>query len=193
MNIEVPFELGETVWRASYGNREERVQCPECLGSTVITILRGDGERFDIDCGCCKHSYDATGGTIKRFFSESEPELFTCRRVRIDGDDVEYSESPPGEGAYNITKATRLFRDKADCQKECDRINEETQKENEAREVRNIASKRKGMAWSVHYWNRNLKELERKVEVARARLHVCKEKAKVRVCAADKKAETPNE
>lgn len=64
----------------------------------------------------------------------------------------------------------------AECAVRCKELNEERRKTDEERAISNLASKRRDLAWSVHYWGGQVKKLERDLEVARARLARCKDK-----------------
>jgi len=74
--------------------------------------------------------------------------------------------------------STVLFESKDACQEACDALNAECTKHEEEMAIATLASKRRDLAWSVHYWGRLVKNLERQLEQARARLAVCKEKEK---------------
>lgn len=173
--IEIPFAIGETVWSIGSGHREETVVCPECAGTKAITMIQGSGERFSLGCARCGPVYEDPRGYITRTIYEHRPERFVCARVSVDGAEVRYSEAPSSATCYTSRDSADLFRDQAECQARCDVLNAEKAAADREREIANIASKRKDLAWSVHYWQGQIRRLEKQLEAARAALAVCKE------------------
>jgi hypothetical protein len=152
MKIELPFELGELLWKASYGSHGTTITCPECVGTREVTVIMGNGERYKLDCRACATGYDAPTGKVTVFKSESVPEPFIPRRYGHSGESWWYSESEPDANCYSYTEVQHLFRTKEECLADCTARNLETDKENEKRALAQLASKRRDLAWSVHYW-----------------------------------------
>lgn len=172
--IELPFELGVTIWAADTSSHPEWVECPECAGTRVLTLIQGNGEQVSIDCACCRNGYEPSTGRVQTTQWRAAPRPFTPRRFRMDGDEWMFSEESPEAVAYGCYRVDRLFKDRAACQAECDRMNAEHVKHMEESMLLNLMSKRRDMAWSVHYWGRQVKDLEKNLERAKARLQVCK-------------------
>lgn len=175
-NFEVPFAIGETVWACSYDRREEWITCPDCAGTRTITLILGNGTQQSMECNLCQSGYDRPRGMIQHIIHGSIPVQVTCRRI-VDFRDSEpcYSDSEEDAGSYRTYKASELYRDKAECEVACAKRNEENRVEDERRALANLESKRRSLAFSSHYWARQVKELERDLELARARLAVCKQ------------------
>jgi hypothetical protein len=129
-----------------------------------LTLIRGNGEQVSLDCNYCQIGYDPPRGYVEHNRYHYTPEQFVCRRVTgISHGEVEYSDAP----------ASALFRDKDACAVRCEELNEQRSKEDAARRLANLSSKRHSLAHSVHYWGRQVKELQRDLEVAQAKLAVC--------------------
>ena len=157
--IAIPFSIGEELWRAVSTNNVQHVVCPECAGTKVLTIIKGNGEQVSVGCDLCSWGFEPPHGWIEKCDRAFQPVKFIPRRIdiRVDvfGEKFMYSEDSPD----------------ASC---CILVNEAEEKAK--RDIHVLASKRESLAFSVSYWSRELKESERRVEVARARLAVCKTK-----------------
>jgi len=172
-SIEIPFNIGEQIWWVGNGYREEWITCPECAGTKVLTLIQGNGEKVSLDCACCSLGYEPPTGTIKRTFYQYEPTPFICQTVEMGfGGDFRYTDVI---GQSHEVKGN-LFRTKEECQEQCDKLNLEKEKDEERRLLNNTQSKRRDMAWSVHYWGQMVSKLKKELEAAQARLNVCKEK-----------------
>jgi len=174
-SIPIPFAIGETVWFPGYGSREEWETCPDCAGSKVVTLIQGNGSRVDLACASCALGYEPPRGVIARRVSDRRPVPFTCGRVSLDGAKVRYSESPPDATAYASVDAEDLFRDHTACLARCAELNEQYAAEEERRLLANLQHNRRDMAWSARYWGRKVRELERDLALAKARLATSKD------------------
>lgn len=176
--IPIPYALGAELWWVGNEYQEQWVTCAECAGSKAITVIFGNGETASLACAACLRGYEPPAGVVKRVFYEHKPTPFTANRVRIDGDEVQYSTSEPSASCYRTVDAKALFLTEAECQVECDKLNAERIKHEEKMAIQNLASKRRDLAWSAHYWRSEVARLEKNLESARARLAVCKERKK---------------
>ena len=41
--MEIPFAIGEKVWAARPSYEESCIECPDCCGKKVLTIVKKDG------------------------------------------------------------------------------------------------------------------------------------------------------
>lgn len=162
--IEVPFALGVTIWRAKYGFRETWVTCPECCGTKAVTLILGNGENYSIDCACCQSGYGPPLGVVKETVYECDPRRFTPTKIDKWGDEWVYSDG------HNNVYVKDLFDAEDPCRRRCDEMNREHEAELVRRNEAIHESKKRDLAWSVHYWGRTVKRLERELEGARARL-----------------------
>jgi hypothetical protein len=173
--IELPFAIGEQIWWAGDGFRQEWVTCPECAGTRVIEMIQGNGERVALDCECCRSGYEPSRGVVVRTRYEFKPVPFTPQRWRCDGDEFGFSESPPDAAHYTIVYAKDLFKDRDECLKRCAEKNAEHAAEDERRFMANLSSKRRSMAFSAHYWRGQVEKLRKELAMAEARLARCKQ------------------
>lgn len=172
--IQIPFALGVQIWWTGNNHRETWVECPECAGTKVIEMIKGNGERVSLDCELCGPGYEHPRGRVRRTIYEYRPTPFLPLRVRIDGDQFSYSESPPDANCYGSVYSTHLFATREECQIKCDEMNAEHAKADEERLIHQIKSKRKRLAFSASYWRGQIREFEKNIERAKAMLNRCK-------------------
>lgn len=174
-NLKIPFAIGQIVYSVGNGYKKRWITCPGCLGDKFIKMVQGNGQVFQINCAGCSLGYDPPTGILEEIYYEHTPTTFICNRVSVDGNRISYSESLPDSTCYSNMEAQYLFADKEDCQRKCDKLNKERTEHEKNRMLANLSSKKRDMAYSVHYWSRKVKDLERDLEIAKDRLNVCKE------------------
>ena len=172
--IELPFAIGEQVWWVGHGHDTETIVCPECAGTKVIEMTKGNGERVSLDCGLCGPGYDPPRGVITRNVYNYTPTPFTPRRWDKSCGEFTFSESEPGSSCYSFSYAKDLFRDRNECQKRCDELKKELTENQERRMLANISSKRKSLAFSASYWSQQVARYRKELAAAEARLSRCK-------------------
>lgn len=173
--IQIPFALDVQIWWTGNGHREEWIECPECAGTKAIEMIKGNGERVSLDCALCGPGYDAPRGVIRKHIYEHEPTPFTPRRVRVDGDDFMYSESPPSASCYGSVDDKHLFATREECQTKCDEMNAARAKADDERLIHEIRSKRKSLAFSASYWQGQVRDYEKRLAQAKALLNRCRQ------------------
>lgn len=167
--IPIPRPLNVTLWWIGDGYRQERIECPECAGTCAIEMTKGNGEKVSIQCGHCQSGFDPPRGWVNRTRFAYAPEAVVASKCTMHGDTFYYSL----ECGRN-TIADRLFLTFDECAAECVKLNDEHNANELQRELACLSSNRHSMSFSASYWGRQVKDLERKLELARARLAVCK-------------------
>lgn len=174
--ITLPFALGETVWHAAHGCIEERVPCPECAGTRVIEMLKGNGESVALDCNECGPGYDPPRGWVIKSTMAFTPRPFTPRRWSSSGDGFTFSESDPSASCWSSVDQHDLFHTREECEARCKERNAEFQAENDRRALAQRAHNRRSLSHSATYWSKEVKRIEAELERAKARLARCKHK-----------------
>ena len=54
--IPIPFAIGQQLWAISSGHGETWITCPECDGTKVLTLVKGNGESIKLPAGAFKES-----------------------------------------------------------------------------------------------------------------------------------------
>ena len=168
--LNIPYDVGAEMWTPSNDSHMLTVQCPECCGNKYVTVTLGSGNVYTLDCACCGHGLDRPRGYVEVRDYTSGPKCVTLGAVTIET----WGSGP--ELRYGGIGVTDLYENEEACRDECTRRNRERKKNDEEQALHRIASKRKELAWSVHYWGRQVAELKRDLERAEARLAVCKER-----------------
>jgi hypothetical protein len=179
MKIELPFELGVQVWKATLHYREVREVCPECNGNKVVVVTQGNGEAFELPCkGCEVDVLTPPCGYVTHQESDYIPLSFIPKRWGIYGQDAWYSESSPDASSWTQTDAKDLFSDFMECIHRCNALNVERDVELKKREYQHLMHKRQDYAWSVHYWRNQRNKLRKDLGWVEARLVQIKERTK---------------
>ena len=158
------------MWVPGPAHREVQAVCPECIGTKVVMMVLENGSQFHLDCCCCQVGYDGPRGWVIQREVWFKPEVAIVAGVDFQDGETNYRTN---RGCFREVYSTA-----EECQPECDRRQAEYEADEERRSLANLQSKRRDCAWSVHYWGRKVKELERDLEAARARLHRIKAEKK---------------
>lgn len=134
-----------------------------------------NGEVYSLNCACCSSGYDGPFGYVVRTIHEFTPTPFIARRVRMDGDEFMYSESPRSAPCYSSVQATHLYLTEEECAAACAKLTAQYQEDMEKSLLRQLASKRESLAFSVHYWRNQVNKIEKDLERAKAQLNRCKQ------------------
>lgn len=171
--LNIPFEIGQPLWRVESGYGINMVTCPECQGDGFITFVLKDGTKHTLNCRGCGGPYDKElgSGKVRDAKWEFRPVRFIPRRVDIHGEEFSYSESGPNETCYRTVSADDLFTTKEECEQECERQRERC-KNTEWRNRFVKARNNKDAAWSVHYWRKQIRDHENDIRIAWERLNV---------------------
>lgn len=175
------FKVGDKAYLASMESHQERVVCPDCLGSKYITVILGDKTELHIDCCTCGIGYDPPRGYVTYHSYRPKPQV---EEITIDG--VEYAKN---EGGYTATKyeynksscswrtasPDRVFLFKEEAQEKA----ESMAKEASERALNDFLSKEKPThtwAWNATYHRRMMKHAEQDYQYHKAKLEAAKRK-----------------
>jgi hypothetical protein len=81
MNIETPFKVGQTYWKAKSHCEQKWVPCPVCAGKKVVVVLDGYDNRWSVDCDSCGMGHDYPRGFINEYDYTPGTEPFTIAGV----------------------------------------------------------------------------------------------------------------
>lgn len=173
-SIPIPHPLHEPLWAVGPSTRKETITCPECLGTRTLTVTQGNGAQFEVACACCTVGFGPAQGIIEQTIMERRPVRFTPRRVDVRGNEITYSDAEPGANCYRTMDAENMFTDAAACAARCAELDEKDRAWREEQSINHLKSKRRDLAWSVHYWQGEVRRLEEQLDRVRARLGLCK-------------------
>lgn len=173
MEVELPFDIGETVWFVGPEYREEVVPCPICAGDRVVTVSNSSGETWRMECAACRDGYHSPKGHIVRHIPGYWPTQVTLTRLGGDFDRPYYQDESRSD--LGLLYPDKLFYDFDDCKTMCEQLHAEKSKEEERRYLANRESKGRDMAWSIYYWRRQKRDLEKQLGWVNARIQQIKE------------------
>lgn len=166
--IRIPYSIGDVVWRVSRTPREISIQCPECAGTLALRVRLGNGDDLSLPCACCSAGYSPSG-VVKRWSHDVEPEVFTCRAVRVEGTAVSYRNR-----AGSWEDVGNLFGTREECQEACAGLAAASAEAESKRQMVHLEHKRRDLAWSAHYWYRKRRDLRDDLERVEKRLNAIK-------------------
>lgn len=169
------------MWIARAGMSTVTKQCPHCLGSRIVTVLFGDGEKATFDCGLCARGYEGSFGVIEDY------EYIASADQRTVGG-VESEQSPKGikyryrynvrDGCYNISDGSEVFATQEEALKRSSELAAIHHKAHaDCLEWKKEDTKRT-WAWNASYHRRNIKEAQRQLEYHTKKLAVASAKSK---------------
>lgn len=116
--IPIPFAVGQKLWAISTGHSETWITCPECNGTKILTLVKGNGEIIELRCNYCERDFEPRG-IVRRVVYDCQPLPFVPKRVEMYGQEFRYSESSPDATAYQFYESSDLFEDREACAAAC--------------------------------------------------------------------------
>lgn len=174
------FQIGETIYYATFGHTSRWITCPDCLGAKKLTCIMGDGTQVGVDCSLCSRGWEGSHGVVEQWDMAGETRKATItgvnNRVTDQGQEVEYITA-----CSHYVKHENAFADEAEAKTRADAL----AKEYEADQNKRFLAKEKDghtWAWHVRYHRREIVELEKRLVHHRAKLELSKMKAKEPSC-----------
>lgn len=166
------FNIGDKVWHAGRESTPEQVICPECFNKKYLTVILGDDSKVTIDCVGCSVGINPPRGYITYNKQSVEAKLVTICRKTEESDHVEYGFDRAG-CAMHIAKDTDLFSTKAEAEIRAKELAEEWNKEQLIKIHRKEKNDR-AWSWHVHYYRKTIRDAEKTIKDAKARLDAAK-------------------
>ena len=167
------FNIGDTVYWASYQHKAQHIPCPDCGGTKRVRVILYDNEEVSIECATCSHGYNPPKGTIVVYEYSKDAKKGTITGVEIREDGTQWRISQ----GY-IVKDSEVFPTREAALARA----EETAVHANAEEQRRISDKERPTrtwAWNASYHRREIKECERRITYHKAKLAVADARTKV--------------
>jgi len=172
------FNLGDLVFRATYGRHEKWVTCPDCLGTRHVKVILGDGTEVTIECGgCYPGGFEASKGVILQYEYRVEVRTHTVTGVTVRSGGAEYELDKFGGCSFYVATDKDVFATEA----EALAYGESMRAEHEEAENKRLMSKtkdHKSWAWNATYHRREIARHEREIAYHKQKAHICASKAK---------------
>jgi hypothetical protein len=81
MNIETPFKVGQTYWKAKSHCEQVKVPCPVCAGKRVVVVIDGYDKQWTVECDSCGIGHDYSRGYVHEYDYTPDVEPFTIANV----------------------------------------------------------------------------------------------------------------
>ena len=175
--IKPKFNLGDTVYMASYEAVYRNIVCPDCLGSKRVKVVLGDGTEVSIECGGCDPGgYEPSTGYVRQVNYEIVVHKRTVTGVTLSSIGVEYQLDKFDCSYYTGTDATCFATEQEANQKA-----ESDKTASEAEENKRLMAKtkdHKSWAWNATYHRKCAKNAKRELEYHEDKARICAKNAK---------------
>ena len=168
------YQLGDKVWRARTTTIEKHKTCPDCLGSKCVTVVLADYQCFSIPCETCDHRglWEGPLGYVKYDEHVDYVEEMEIQGIEITEKGVEYKTTK----AYRVEE-DQLYPSKDQAEAVAKTLAEERTKREESKVYRKEKDHKK-WAWHVRYYRSQIKDAQKTIERATAKLNYAKTKTK---------------
>ncbi len=78
------FQIGETLWLASFEREQTREPCPVCFGKKVVLLTLGDGSVVETRCDYCRDIMEGSKGFEDVWTQKPRVKLVTVAVRRIE-------------------------------------------------------------------------------------------------------------
>ena len=169
------YNVGDKVWFAKYQRQEVQVTCPICFGKMKVRLILGDDSEVETECTYCERGFQKYGYVIEYdYVSDVELVEITGKEVReYNGErTVEYRH-----GNYCLTP-DNCFDSKEEAGIELAKKIELVQSEELNRLKRNKDGNPKRYSWHVGYYQRQIHDAEKNIEIYSKKVKHFKSKVK---------------
>jgi len=171
------LNIGDKVWMARWGQREERIVCPVCYGRLAVVLTLGNGDNVALACDFCGHGLEPPCGTIPDWHDNPEAELIeiTSRNMRDDNGTEKWSYHFK---VHFCVDSEDLFDSEADAMAYAvEKTAEQTESNWRRMETRKNGGYR-SYAWNAGYHMREAADHRKQAEYHDARAVVCKDRSR---------------
>ncbi len=162
-----PFKIGDTVFVAE-ANAFCRVQkpCPICFGRLAVTLILGNGERTDVECGMCSAGFQGPRGTVNAYEVTSSVEERTVTGIVQEGEHWRVYEH---SSAFS-TRDGVIFKSREAAEARRKELHEEALAQSKRAFESQFTDQKGRQTWSAGYHRKEIKRLERSLEWHKAKL-----------------------
>lgn len=125
--IQPKYSIGQQVYAVHVSWLEERVQCPDCMGTKEWKVVLPSGEEFQHPCNTCRFGWQVTGfvsnyadrarishltiGSIQVDTASDEPVRYMCVETGIGTGTIHYEKTlHPNKESADVYAAAELER-----------------------------------------------------------------------------------
>lgn len=146
------------------------VPCSLCLGKGKVTVILGNDERVESECGYCSHGIDSPSGYSKTWEPKASVEFGCINGIRQDSDGWVY------EIEHHPVKADELFTSREDAVPLMEQRLAEEVGRRKLWERDSFITATKKQLWSVGYHRSQIADHKRRMAWHEMRLCMIKER-----------------
>jgi hypothetical protein len=171
------YNIGDSVWVASFDLQEEQVTCPVCFGNLSVILVLGNGDHLSLPCDYCGKGRDVPTGRIREYRREPR-----CRAIvifsreiteNLEGTQVEYRTSDS-----HCYHSDEVFETQVEAITEARRRADVMAGEERTRAVYLKKNVNQTYSWNAGYHLREAKRLREQIAYHERQATLCKEKSK---------------
>lgn len=159
------FNIGDKVWIAKVCNSEKWVTCPDCFGGKTLKVILGDGTELTIPCVGCAPGLEFPRGVIRQYEWGPSVEPSTITGMEITLKNTEYHFS-----CWRID-AENVFATKEEAESRAAEL-AQTKAQEDAIAFQKKDKPTRDWAWHVHYHRRQIRDAEKTIAYAQAKLGI---------------------
>lgn len=157
--MELKYNIGDTVYVASWESSEDYLECPDCGGTGRIRVILHSNDEVSIPCATCAPGYGDPTGKVKVHTRTPTVRANVVSGMEIGSGGVEY-KAKCGRASHWSLRESDVFGTEADAMVRAIQLAKEADDEERARVLTKEFPTRT-WAWNASYHRRKVKELER--------------------------------
>ena len=165
------FNIGDEVFYVTsachYG---KSVPCEMCFGKRKVTVILGNDERVESQCGHCQHGVDAPSGFSRTWEPEASIKFGTIKGISDSSEGWRYSIG------YDIVSASELFATREEAVPLMEKQLAEQKERRKVWERDNFITATEKQIWSTGYHRRQIADHKQRMAWHEMRLCMIKEK-----------------
>lgn len=96
------YKVGDKVFYAIYGIREEHVPCPVCYGNKSVVLILGNGDEVEVECKYCQSGFNPPRGYIVEYVSLPKVEEVTITKQTVEYQGDNFNVTYVGSRGYRL-------------------------------------------------------------------------------------------
>lgn len=169
------FQIGDEVWMARCEHTERHATCPDCGGTRFVTVI-ANGDTHTVPCAGCSRGWESPSGVIPYWEYMPKADRHMVAGVTVRDGTYEY-RLPLGGGSSWVPTQENVFATEEEA------INRAKQMkvEMDDKEQERISKKKeegRTWAWHVHYYRREIRDAQERIERATKMLSYAQSVAK---------------
>jgi len=176
------FNVGDLVWVAHFNpNQPIRIPCGVCFGQKKVTLILGNGDHVELPCEYCANGFESPRGYEEEYHPVSESQQIRIDSIHIqcwkDKEVVEYHQG--SSGCYYSYPEDKVFGTKEEADIKSKELMEEWLAERQRSSNYIKSEKKKSFAWNAGYHMREVKRLEKQIEIHKEKAKLCRERKRI--------------